>query len=206
MPRIVDREARRVEIVETYLGIVAAEGIESATTRRLAEELGVATGALWHYFANFDEVLQMAFRLAFDRTNERIAGQTTGRRGLDALRIMIEQIHPLDKVTRDEALVVVRFWGRAVSHPALGELQAGVEAEWGAAFRRHLDEAVAAGELRADAPVHDVADVLLTLVTGLQVEFALRSEIAEPSRQWRIIRTVLGPWLAGAGGSRLPVG
>jgi len=204
MPRIVDREARRLEIVETYLAIVAADGIESATTRRLAAELGVATGALWHYFTDFDQVLQMALRLAFERTNERIAAQTAGQQGLDALRVMIEQIHPLDKVTGDEALVVVRFWGRAASHPALGRLQAGIEAEWGAAFRRHLQEAVGAGDLRDGIPVEDIADVLLTLGTGIQVEFALRSEVAEPARQWRIVRTVLGPWLTPSGGSRLP--
>lgn len=206
MPRIVDRDARRREVVETYLSLVATEGIQGATTRRLAAELGIATGALWHYFSNFDEVLRRAMELIFDRTNERIARLTEGRTGLAALRVMIEQIHPMDATTREEALVVVSFWGRVPEHQELGDLQSGVEEEWGRAYTHRLEEAIGLGELAADAPVRDLADVLLTLVTGIQVEYALQSEIASPERQWRLIRTVLGPWLTPAGSARVPTG
>jgi AcrR family transcriptional regulator len=93
MPKIVDRDARRHEIVETYLHIVARDGMEAASTRALAAELGVASGALWHYFDGFDEVLFRAFQLIFDRATERIAASTEGKAGLAAFRAMVED-HP----------------------------------------------------------------------------------------------------------------
>ena len=199
VPKTVDREQRRTEIAETFLALVAREGFEAVTTRRLAAELGIATGALWYYFSNFDEVLVRAFRLVFARTNARIAERTAGRSGLAALLAMIGQIHPTDKTTRDEALVVVAFWGRVASHASLGAHQSAVEAQWRTGYREHLAAAVAAGELAAATPVPEVADVLLTLASGLQVELAVHADLAEVEHQWDIVRTVLGPWLTERG-------
>jgi len=199
VPKTVDREQRRTEIVETFLALVAREGFEATTTRRLAAELGIATGALWYYFPNFDEVLVRAFRLVFERTNARIAERTADRSGLAALLAMIGQIHPTDKTTRDEALVVVAFWGRVASHAALGAHQAAVEAQWREGYRAHLAAAVAAGELDGGTPVAAIADVLLTLASGLQVELAVHADLAEVAHQWDIVGAVLGPWLTDRG-------
>ncbi|WP_221585451.1 TetR/AcrR family transcriptional regulator [Microbacterium sp. G2-8] len=199
MPKIVDREARRQEIIATYLKLVGREGVETVTTRRLAEALGVSTGALWHYFHGFDEVLQRSFERIFAATNERIAASLSGREGLDAVCAMVEQIHPLDKTTQDEASVVVSFWGRIPFKHEMASLQATVEKQWHEDYARHLGRAVERGELTAHAPVERVSDLLMTLVTGTQVEHVFGTPIAEPARQWQLIETVLTAWLTPKG-------
>lgn len=196
MPKIVDKEARRLEILECYLGLVAREGMQRSTSRRLAEELGVATGALWHYFANFEEMLSTAFRLVFERTNERIARATDGRRGLDALHRMIAQIHPLEKTSHDEALVVVSFWGRVATHPSYSDDQRFIERQWHAAYIAHLSEAVTDGELAAGTPVGPLADTLVVLAVGYQVEHVLSTPLASPDAQLRVVDALLAPWAA----------
>ncbi|HWV48903.1 MAG TPA: TetR family transcriptional regulator [Microbacterium sp.] len=203
MPKIVDRDARRHEIVETYLALVAREGMEAATTRRLAQELGVATGALWHYFANLDEVLAQAFDLVFERTSTRIADHVGDAAGLTALVRMIEQIHPLDKVTNDEALVVVNFWGRATAHRHQGVREAFAERQWQDEYRAHLDQAVAAGELRAGTPTTALANALLVLALGHQVTYVLETPLAEADLQWDTIRVLIDPWLTDVGRERI---
>lgn len=199
MPKIVDREGRRREIVDAYLALVAREGVAAATTRRLAQELGVATGALWHYFKGFDEVLQRAFERIFEATNARIDSAVADREGLDALCAMLEQIHPLDKTTGDEANVVVSFWGRVPFHAGMASFQAEVERAWHRAYELRLDEAVVRGELREDAPTRDLADALLTLMSGAQIEYVIGTPLGRADRQWRSIATVLGSWLTEAG-------
>lgn len=206
MPKIVDRAARRREIVQTYLALVARDGMEAATTRRLAQELGMATGGLWHYFANFDEVLAEAFALVVERTTRRIAEHVGDSTGLVALARMLEQIHPLDKTTQDEALVVVNFWGRVTAQRHQRVRDAFAERLWQDEYRTHLDEAVAAGELHPEAPVGALADTLLVLALGQQVTYVLDAPLSEPAAQWRIVQTVLAPWLTEAGLRRADLG
>ncbi len=207
MPKIVDRESRRAEIVTAYLRLVARDGVQQATSRAVAAELGVASGALWRYFADFDEVLSAAFRRIFDQTNERIAAGTEGRRGLAAVVAMIAEILPLSPVTHDEALVVVNFWGRIPSRPDLAAFQSQAEGVWRTQLLSHLACAEADGELRPEAPLHLLADTLLVLGIGQQVEHVLRTDVSRPARQWQLVVGLLAPWLtpAGRAGGALPV-
>ncbi|GAA1173499.1 TetR/AcrR family transcriptional regulator [Nesterenkonia xinjiangensis] len=195
MPKKVDRTARRDEIVRTYLKIAARDGMEAATTRALAAELGVAVGSLWHYFSGFDEVLSSAFRMIFDRTNARIGHLVEGLDGLAALRAMLEEVLPIGSVPRDEAYVVVSFWGRVAANPSVGSLQVAVERQWRWQMSGFLREAVDAEELHPDAPVEDIADALLYLVTASQFERVLGTPLGQGVRLWQILRHHLAPWM-----------
>ncbi|MGY1813377.1 TetR/AcrR family transcriptional regulator [Blastococcus sp. SYSU D00820] len=199
MPKVVDRESRRAEIVTAYLRIVAREGIEQASSRALAAELGVASGALWHYFADFDEVLSAAFRRIFADTNRRIAAAVAAHRGLAAVAGMLGEILPLSPVTHDEALVVVSFWGRVPSRPELAAFQSEAEAVWRADLLAHLADAHGDGHLDPDAPLELLADTFLVLCIGQQIEHVLRTEVAHPARQWELVSGCLSPWLSAAG-------
>jgi AcrR family transcriptional regulator len=199
VPKIVDRESRRSEIVAAYLRVVTREGMEQATSRALAAEAGMSTGALWHYFDNFDEVLFAAFRAVFDQTNERIAKAGLDKRGLDGLTAMLSEILPLGTVTHDEALIVVSLWGRVPSNPSLGTFQSQAEDLWRRLFVRYLAEAQEDGELSTAAPVDVLADTLIVLCIGQQVEHVLQTEVASPARQWTLVGTCLSPWAEGRG-------
>ena len=199
MPKLVDRESRRAEIVSAYLRLVAREGIEHASSRAVAAELRISSGALWHYFADFDEVLSAAFRRIFDDTNGRVAARVDGRRGLAALTAMLGEILPLSPVTHGEALVVVSFWGRVPSRPELAAFQSQAEAVWRADVAGYLQQAREDGHLRDEAPVDLLADIVLVLCIGQQVEHVLRTEVSQPARQWQLVAGCLAPWLTGSG-------
>src|ERR671911_3127648 len=42
--------ARREQILETALGLFAAQGFDGTSTRQIAKEVGVAEGLIFHYF------------------------------------------------------------------------------------------------------------------------------------------------------------
>lgn len=196
MPKIVDRDARRSEILNSYLDLVAREGSRASTSRRLAQELQVATGSLWNYFANFEEMLSCAFLLVFERTNERIEQSVAGKTGIEALVSMLEQIHPLEKTTHDEALIVMSFWGRVASHSDFTPDQNYVERHWHASYTTYFAQALERGELRVGTPIEQLADALVVLAVGYQVEDVLGTPLAESLAQRRVIYTVLMPWLS----------
>jgi AcrR family transcriptional regulator len=57
-------EERRAEILTTASALASAEGLESLTLRRVADELGVYPGLVSHYFQTVDELVVAAFRHA----------------------------------------------------------------------------------------------------------------------------------------------
>ncbi|MFI1990685.1 TetR/AcrR family transcriptional regulator [Actinoplanes sp. NPDC020271] len=193
MPKIVDHDQRRSEIIEAYLKVVARDGLSAATSRAIAAELKIGTGALWHYFDGFDEVAAGAYARITDRTNARIAAATAGLRGLAAFYAMIGEILPLTKETLDEAFVVVGFWGRLAANskiektPDLGEF-------WGGQMADRFREAIADGELLPTIPITDVVDALLTICLGEQVNAVMSAPMVNPTRQLALVDHCLVPW------------
>ena len=82
VPKIVDHDQRRLELVDATWRIIARLGMEGATMREIAEEAGFANGALKPYFPTKDLLLTSAFGHVFNRTNQRIATMTDGLSGV----------------------------------------------------------------------------------------------------------------------------
>ena len=52
MPKIVDADLYRQELLSKCFDLFASRGYANVTTRQIAKELGVSTGTLYHYFPN----------------------------------------------------------------------------------------------------------------------------------------------------------
>ena len=52
MPKIVDAQKYRQELLSKCFDLFAEKGYANVTTRQIAKELGVSTGTLYHYFPN----------------------------------------------------------------------------------------------------------------------------------------------------------
>lgn len=191
MPKQVDHEQRRIEIVEATWSIIARGGFAAATMREIAAAAGFANGGLKHYFANKDELLVAAFQRTFYRINERAALATGELSGLAAIRALCMEMLPLDRERQVESRVAVAFWDRAASNPVLMKVHADSHAIWRHFFEQHLDIARASGEIREEVATALVIDELLWLTTGLQVVPLLDPKTTPPINQVRIVDTVI---------------
>lgn len=192
VPRIVDHDERRRQIAEALLVVAAREGHENVTSRAVAKELGVATGALWHYFDGFDDVVRAAAAEVTRRTAQRIADATEGLRGLPRLRALMREVLPVDEGTRAEARVVVGFWGRLATLAPTHDAELPTLATWQDSIRSSLDEAVTDGELRADTPRDAVMALLRSITYGQQVV-----EVTEPqsvAAHLDVLESIFAPW------------
>ena len=176
MPKIVDHDERRLELVDATWRIIARQGLESATMREIATEAGFANGALKPYFPTKDTLLEFAFSHVFNRTNQRIAGVTAGKAGLDALRAFCLEVLPLDEERVNEARIVVPFWQRAINDRQKAAIHQQSMDEWLSAIRRFLAEARDSGDVSAAVDDSVLAGQLLNMLLGAQIEAALASD------------------------------
>lgn len=173
MPKIVDHDERRLELVDATWRIIARQGLEGATMREIALEAGFANGALKPYFPTKDTLLEFAFGHVFNRTNSRIAGVTEGKSGIQALRAFCLEVLPLDEERINEARIVIPFWQKAVNDPQKAEIHRRSMDEWVTTIRRFLAEARDNGDVRAAVDDSILAGQLLNMLLGAQIDAAL---------------------------------
>jgi len=61
MPKIVDREKQRAEILEAAFPLFARKGFGVVGMRQCAKELGISTGTLYHYFPSKEVLFEQMF-------------------------------------------------------------------------------------------------------------------------------------------------
>lgn len=192
MPKIVDHDTRRREIVAAVWALIARSGLDAVTMRDLAAEAGYANGALAPYFRSKDEILQVAFQYAVECTDVRARQAVGDATGLDALRRLCHEIMPLDETRLLEARVVVAFWGRALHDRRMANIHASTTETWRRRMTGCLAQARASGQILGEVPDEQCADTLIAALAGFQVNALLVPHTTTPERQRAALDALLG--------------
>lgn len=167
MPKIVDHEKRRQELVEAAWRVIARLGLDSVTVRDIAEESGYSTGTLAHYFADKDEILRVALERADDNIRLRLEALPADLDPLDALHAILSEALPLDTTRRFELTLDVNFWARALNRPSLRSLQHGDHDVWRSRVLHAVQNVHTLPENGARTDADAIADLLVAFVDGL---------------------------------------
>ena len=79
MPKIVDWDARRDEILSATWRVIARDGIARATIRSIAREAGCSRGILAHYFDDKADILGSALVMSHRRVVARMEARSARR-------------------------------------------------------------------------------------------------------------------------------
>ena len=148
MPKIVNWDERRDEILSATWRVIARDGIAKATVRAIAREAHCSPGILAHYFDDKADILGSALVLSHRRVAARMDASAAGLTGLDALRVIMLEALPLDDERDLEAQIEISFWGRALGNPELRTVQNAEFDRFARRLRAHLAQAREQGELR----------------------------------------------------------
>lgn len=188
MPKLGMGPIRREQICRAAVSVIAREGFAGSTMRMVADEAGVSTGMLNHYFENRQDLLTQALvyvsEMAQDRMRRAIENLPPGLARITAL---------LDSALaeEDQASQTWRVWinayGEAVRLPELRHTIEDRLHSWYELIDEALD-GVAPPTARGTIPWSWRLDAMLN---GLAIQ-ALTSEAALDSRQIRdeILRTL----------------
>lgn len=191
MPKIVDWDARRDEILSATWRVIARDGIARATIRAIAREAGYSPGILAHYFDDKADILGSALLMSHRRVAARMDAGTAGLSGLDALKVVMLEALPLDERRDLEAQIEISFWGRALGTAELRELQHTEFDHLCARLRRHLEEAAGRGELAGSVGIGLATHQLVVLIDGLSAERVLYPGRVTPERQVEMLEALL---------------
>lgn len=127
MPKIVDADARRQDVVQAVLRIIAADGLERASLREVADEAGLAVGSVRHYFAGSEELLAFTFGTVVDRVAGRLGSLLPAVRNAppdspaqrQAVLDLLGGMLPLDTESAVEVCALLAFRNAARIRPFL---------------------------------------------------------------------------------------
>ncbi|OZC97536.1 hypothetical protein CH275_25815 [Rhodococcus sp. 06-235-1A] len=105
MPKIVDHDARRAEIVAAVWRVIEQAGMNGATVRSVAAEAGVSPGSLRYYFSDQGELVLFAAEAMTQRIVHRLEAHSADGDGLTRAVRILEEMLPLDQDRRVEASV-----------------------------------------------------------------------------------------------------
>lgn len=194
MPKQVDHDSRRRLIADAAIRVIDEMGLDAARLRDVARVGDVTTGAVTHYFASKDEVLEAALAEVVRRIlegEEAVAASGSDGDLIDAICGFL----PLTDEARRDWRVWFAFWGRAVVNERLRALHRYYYAE----VTRRLTTALAArkqaGALPPDADPAMLADAVVAIIDGLGVRATLEPDEWPPDRQTATARLMLAPLL-----------
>lgn len=191
MPKVVDHDERRREVLDATWRVIGSEGLEALTLRKIAQEAGCSNGVLAHYFRNKEDILVSAHQLAFARARKRIVEATEGIGGITALRLAILEALPLDAERLLEAQVDVSFLGQAVGNPYLREIRSASNANSRVLWADFVVDAQRSGEIRADEDTQILVDEILALVESLSVEAIINPDRMTADHQTHLVDRLL---------------
>ena len=186
----VDHDERRRRIAEVAIDIIAREGLDAATIRRIASEIGASLRAITHYFADKDELLLAAYRIMALQGERRVRDAVSH----DPADLVggLTAMTAADDGAFQHWRVYVSFWDRAARDPVF----AAEQRVWIEHARRRVVGMIEAGHgARSDAP--GIAMQLLAFVQGVSVQRLCdpsswsRAEIEAALR--RQVAALLGP-------------
>jgi AcrR family transcriptional regulator len=197
MPKKVDHDARREELVLAAWRVIAARGIDEVTIREIARESDYSAGVLAHYFENKDDLLAHCLQLSHTRIRKRydaeIEGTSTSPEALEA--ILLDNL-PLDEQREMETRIEMSFWARALRNQALHEIQADESEGLRTLLRELVEKAQAEGAIDPDYDREEILEMLGAMIDGISLHAMLYPKRLPPKKQAAVMKfalSLLGP-------------
>ncbi|MGD1933793.1 MAG: TetR/AcrR family transcriptional regulator [Candidatus Phaeomarinobacter sp.] len=177
MPRLADPKVRRAEVVSAAAALIAAEGPEALSMRKIADQAGCTIGLLNHWFKSKDDLIEAVLDHAASAGVDRVHA------AMDNPDITVEDVVreflPIDEERSAELRVWLVFWALSIGRP---NLRRGYSRRVQAMREELTREVTNRGIITKD--VTQFIDTLMATLDGISV-----NAIAEPD-YWTVDRQI----------------
>lgn len=170
VPKRIDYEQRRAEIVQALWAVINDRGIEGVTYQAVARAAGISVGRIQHYFGSKEELVRAGCRAIVDMATLAFHERARPLSPWPALVELLTEPIPRTETFRRGAAVWYAYVARGVVDPEIGEIV-------GEAGRGTVEEAASLLEA-AGAPPSE-ATRLVSLSYGLTQRVLIRVTTSE---------------------------
>ncbi len=175
------RPERLEQILDAACRAILERGFPATRISDIARAAGVSTGTVHYYFATRDEVLIAALKWASARLFERVE-QPGDDPPTARLARLLEVAVPYPGLARDEYVLWLELWLRALHQPELLPQCEAFSSQWRGLFRDIVRSGAERGDFAPVTDVEEVTDRLVAHVDGLGFETTLGYRWTSPER------------------------
>lgn len=191
MPKAVDHDQRRRELLAAMWQILLRDGIGAVTVRALAAETGWSVGAIRHYFKSQDDLILFATAEMLAHTAARIGSLNSRDPDRAVLQKSVEEMLPLDRERTAEAQVWFALLTRRIANPEVAAKANDLDLRVRRAVRQVLSR-LAGANLMSEGRDLEVETVRLhALIDGLALHALSDSPLDPPAAMRAAISTHL---------------
>ena len=179
---------RRREVAEAAWCVIARDGLEGASMRAIAQELGATTGVVNHYFRDKDELMLFALERVFENLYKDMEACANVNQGVERLEQMILAVLPLAPKGIQGWLIWIAFLGYAIGRNKLiEEHQKRYDS-----LREMIYQELAALKntklIRDDIDLRLEANALIAFVDGIGIGCAICPDQFHPEQQRYLVK------------------
>ena len=153
-------------IVDGAITVIARDGLDALSIRRVAAEAGVAIGTVQYHHPSRAELVLAALQRTAQRQQVRALAAPRELTIIATLVTRLALLLPHDEPSREEAIVWVALAAAAARDPLIGPHQRRLVKQTVSAIEELLDGAIRSGELTDDIDTSDLADRVHVVVEG----------------------------------------
>ncbi len=185
MPRYIDPDQRRRDVIAAATDLVVTSGRAALTIRNVAEAVGSSTKSVSHYFADMAELLHATYAAAADRARARIEAVIAS--DPSDVQGFVEALLPLDAERRRDWSVWFAFWSEALTSDALSADQRERSRTTTARIERMLKKLRAEQRIDSSCDVANAARRIGALIPGIAGQAMFDPAGWPPARQRAIV-------------------
>jgi AcrR family transcriptional regulator len=196
MPKVSEQHmaARRQQIIDAAYRCFARKGFHQATMRDIYAEAGLSPGAVYHYFDSKQAIIAASFDFDYARSSELFAAAAGAD---DPLRALLDLLDFLFQGLKGAAAVQapavnVQGFGEALVDPALGATVRRVLRIYGDTVTEIFRLAQARGDVAPELDARSLAQAVLSLYYGLELQLALNPALDVDSYSQAVKRLLQG--------------
>ncbi|MGN6710329.1 MAG: TetR/AcrR family transcriptional regulator [Anaerocolumna jejuensis] len=184
MPKIVDHDSQKEKIAEAAWRVIQNDGMEHATVRKIAQESGLPSSSLRHYFNSQAQLLEFALKMVMDRVEKRFLNidVAVDSLSLEEAKNILLNLLPFDYERELEMEVWLSFSVKSLSDPSLKKLSHDIYGLMYQAVLTILEYLNAAHRLKANLNVEFEAQRLHSLIDGLSIHRLIYPDKISPEQ------------------------
>jgi TetR/AcrR family transcriptional repressor of bet genes len=165
----VDHEVRRRKIAQVAAEVIAREGVEAATVRHIAAQMGCSTTLITDCFEDKTDLLVCAYRFVSTNTLTQFE-QRVAHNPAEILESLV-CLSAIDEQSWCGWRVHVAFWEKAVRDPVLAAEQRACIAT----SRQSIESAIRAG-YGPGGDIAGAAQLVIALIHGISIQVLFENE------------------------------